>query len=341
MERAIICPQCNAPLRPHRFARSVVCSYCGTTVQLDEDSVSAALFHDAYNRWNSAQTYGIPSWSSIKDNHWELDECIAHGDISDVYIGRRARWPTQLVIIKLLRELRDLDLFNNEWDILQTLQASEANGADAFTALIPQPILHGPITGGSHIGKQTSIFHWSNGFYYTFEEVREAYPQGVPPRASIWIWRRILEILSFIHSSGLVHGAVLPSHLIIQENEHGVRLVGYSNAGHPGEKLRSVFSKFQAFYPEKLQSASVLSIAVDLSMSARCVAAMLGGNPRNATVPDSVPASLASLIRRIAFLDPSAKLQEGAWALRDELGNIANKEFGSPKFVPILMPSRV
>ena len=73
-------------------------------------SVSAALFHDAYNRWNSPQTYGISSWSSIRDNHWELDECIAHGDISDVYIGRRARWPTQLVIIKLLRELRDLDL---------------------------------------------------------------------------------------------------------------------------------------------------------------------------------------------------------------------------------------
>ena len=138
-----------------------------------------------------------------------------------------------------------------------------------------------------------------------------------------------------------MHGAVLPSHLIIQENEHGVRLVGYSYAGHPGEKLRSVFSKFQAFYPEKLQSSSVLSIAVDLSMSARCVAAMLGGNPRNATVPDSVPASLAALIRQIAFLDPNAKLQEGAWALRDELGNIANKEFGSPKFVPILMPSRV
>jgi primosomal protein N' len=48
MEHAIMCPQCNAPLAPHKFARSIVCPYCGATVRLDEASVSAAPFHEAF-----------------------------------------------------------------------------------------------------------------------------------------------------------------------------------------------------------------------------------------------------------------------------------------------------
>jgi hypothetical protein len=152
MERALMCPQCNAPLAPHRFAQSVVCSYCGTTVRLDSSSVSAGTFHEAFRVWNSPKSYQIASWISIGENHWELDKCIAKGDISDVYAGQRARWPTELVIVKLLRDRKDIDLFNNEWDALQMLHRSDAPGADAFTALLPQPVMRGDITTGSHAG---------------------------------------------------------------------------------------------------------------------------------------------------------------------------------------------
>ena len=218
MEHAITCPQCGAPLTPHHFAKSIVCSHCGTTVRLDDDSVSAEKFHKAFRVWNSPESYNITSWVSIGDRHWELNKCIAHGDISDVYTARRARWPTELAILKILRDRQDIDPFENEWRTLQALQRSNAPGADIFTTLIPQPITYGDITAGSHVGKRVSIFRWISGFHNTFDEVLQAYPQGIPPRASIWIWRRILEVLSFVHASGIVHGAVLPSHLLIQEN---------------------------------------------------------------------------------------------------------------------------
>src|ERR1051326_3317041 len=223
MEHAIMCPQCGAPVAPHKFARSIVCSYCGATVQLGESSVSAEIFHKAFRLWNSPATYQISSWLSIGESHWVLDQCIANGDISDVYIGQRARWPTELVLIKLLRNQQDKALFDNEWEVLQTLQRSGAPGADTFTTLLPQPVIHGDVINGAKAGQRASIFRWASDFYHTFDEVMQAYPQGLSPRASIWVWRRILEILSFIHNSGMVHGAVLPSHLLVQENDHGVR----------------------------------------------------------------------------------------------------------------------
>ena len=207
--------------------------------------------------------------------------------------------------MKLLRDRQDAELFDNEWNALQMLQKSDARGADTFTMLLPQPILHGDITAGPFAGQRVSIFRWASGFQHTFDEVIQAYPQGIPPQASIWIWRRILEVLSFIHASGMAHGAVLPAHLLIQENEHGVRLVGYSFAGRLSEKLRTVSHGYEFFYPKPAQSWSTLTAQLDLAMSARCIAAILGGNPETASLPQTVPAQLAGIVQRIALSEPA------------------------------------
>jgi serine/threonine protein kinase len=338
MEHAIMCPQCNAPLAPHRFARSVVCSYCGTTVQLDESSVSASIFHESFRVWNSPETYLIPSWISIGNRHWALEKLIAHGNISDVYTARLARWPTELAILKLLRDGQDIERFENEWNALRILQNSDAPGADTFTRLLPQPILHGDIAAGAFAVRRVSIFRWASGFHHNLGEVIQAYPQGIPPRASIWIWRRILEVLSFIHASGMAHGAVLPANLLIQENEHGIRLVGYSFSGRLNEKLQAVPHGYESFYPRPANSWSTLRAQLDLTMSARCIVAILGGNPETASLPKTVPAQLAGILQRIALSEPAGVAHEDAWTIREELGEIAREAFGSPQFIPIVMP---
>lgn len=339
MEKALMCPQCNAPLAPHRFAQSVVCSYCGTTIRFDVSSISAARFHEAFRVWNSPDSYQLSSWVSIKDKHWALGKRIAQGSISDVYTGQRARWPTELAILKILRDREDGDEFDNEWNVLQTLHRSNAPGVDNFTLLIPQPIIHGHIAAGSFAGKRVSVFRWAGGFYHNFYEVIQAYPQGIPHRASIWIWRRILEVLSFIHASGMVHGAVFPSHLLIQENEHGVRLVGYGCSGRIGEKLRSVSQNFESFYPQSARSRLTLTAQLDLAMSARCIIALLGGDPTTASLDTSVPVPLIRILQRVARIEQTGKSSEDAWSIREEIGDIAKQVYGAPQFIPIVMPS--
>ena len=336
MEHALMCPQCNAPLAPSRFARTVTCSYCGTTIKLDDTTVSAERFHKAFRAWNSPESYPIPAWFSIGDSYWGSGEFITSGDISDVYAGLRARWPTELVIIKILRDLRDVIPFDREWEALQILQQSSAPGADLFSSLLPQPVMHGNISNGDHAGQRANIFRWSSGFNHTFEEVIEVYPQGIPPRASIWVWRRMLETLSFIHNSGMVHGAVVPSHLLVQDNEHGVKLVGYTAADHPGKTLQTISPRYASFYPKSMRS---LSAQLDLTMSARCMIAILGGDPNTGALPKAVPSRLARLVQQTAESAPGASTKADAWSLREELGAIAREVFGAPQFNPIVMPS--
>ncbi len=339
VEHALVCPQCNAPLSPGRFARSVTCSYCGTTIQLDSSSVSAERFHEAFRVWNSPETYQITSWISLGDRNWAVNQQIAQGEISDVYTGRLARWPTELAILKILRDDKDIDRFDNEWVAIQALHRSEARGADGFTTLLPQPVSHGEISPGQLAGKRVSIFRRISGFKHTLEDVIRTYPQGIPPRASIWMWRRILEVLSFVHTSGMAHGAVIPPHLLIQENEHGMRLVGYGCSGKTGQKLRSIARDFEPFYPRSTRSQLILTPQLDLIMSARCISAALGGDPASTSFPDAVPSQLVDIVQRLAHSDPTSAPGEDAWSVREELGRLADQVFGPPRFIPIVMPS--
>ncbi|MGB7538573.1 MAG: serine/threonine-protein kinase [Anaerolineales bacterium] len=335
---ALICPQCNGRLEPSRFARSIVCPYCGTTIRIDEDTVSASAYREACKVWNSPADFPAATLCRIGEGYWSLEGFLARGESSDVYEARRARWPTERVVIKFLREKRDADLFDREWAVLEELQASEVSGADALSALIPQPVIHGEVNEGSHPGAQAMAFRRAAGFHHTLEDVRRAFPGGIEPRASIWVWRRILEILSFVHSAGFVHGAVLPPQLLVQENDHGIRIVGFSCAARIGKKLPAVNPRYEAFYPQSALDGAAMIPAVDLIMSARCIAAVLGGDGSAGTLPESIPGPLASVVRRVGWPDPKDPRFEAALAIREELGGVASSVYGAPKFCPIVMP---
>lgn len=339
VERVLKCPHCNAPLTPpSRFARSVVCAFCGASVQLDPTAVSAARFREAFQAWNQPASHGYSTWWSLGDSHWAPGQCIARGELSDVYVAERARWPTERVLLKVLRNPDDAPLFEHEWDILEQLQRSTANGAATFTTRLPQPVARGVLRGGPHAGAHAMALRWPSGFVHTFEAVRRAYPSGIDPRVSIWMWRRILETLSFLHRSGVVHGAVLPQHLLVQHREHGARLVGFSCADRPGERLRALCTGSQDFYPESLLRSETLTPEADLMMSARCIAAVLGGEPSRGTVPDAVPGALAALIQRVASGEGTRESGGDAWTLRERVGEVSARVFGRPGFHPLAMP---
>jgi serine/threonine protein kinase len=333
MSQALICPQCSAPLSPSRFARSVTCAYCGTTIQLDPSHVPAARFHEAYQIWNSPQTHGYSSWLSLDEDHWAIEHLLGQGDTADVYAGRRARWPTEVVVLKVARDAHKNPVLENEWGILQSLQQSTAPGADVFGRLLPQPVMHGQVTAGLFTGRKVSIFRREYGFRHSLEAVMQLYPHGIPPRSAIWLWRRVLELLHFLHASGLAHGAVLPAHILVQEDDHGATLIGFGCAGEIGKKVSARPADSEAFYPDP--GPCPLTPQLDLAMSARTMIAALGGDSASCSLPPVVPGPLAEMTRRIARLKPTARGQS-AWDLREMLGDLAERVFGPPQFCPLI-----
>jgi hypothetical protein len=163
----------------------------------------AERFHQAYQAWNAPQG---GETVSLGERHWTLDSLWRMGPgRMCTPAGARVGRPSW-VLLKIARDEHGRARLENEWKALEQLNARSPEAAQKFTAQIPQPVLHGAMDGGAFSGRWLSVFRRASGFKHTFAAVRLAYPQGIEPRASIGVWRRMLEILALLHQAGLAHG---------------------------------------------------------------------------------------------------------------------------------------
>lgn len=327
--RVLACPRCGAPLPKRAALVRVVCEYCKSEVTIERYAVKAADYRRTLDDYVGAVG---PDIVTLENARFRVLERIATGHSSDVWRAERATRLSERVIIKILRDPADEPLLRNEQAVLLELANSNAKGTDFFAAFLPQRVGFGR-GSGAHAGDRSSaVFREPAGFSHTLAGVQRAYPGGIDARHLVWVWRRSLELLGWLHLSGFVHGAVLPEHLLINARDHAVRLVGYSCAGRPGTPLAAVSPKDRALYPEALLNGGELSALADRTMLARVLLQAWGGNPLRAG--DAIPVELANLLEREA----SGAGTLDAWALSEEVSAAAKHCFGAPKFVTLRLP---
>jgi hypothetical protein len=327
------CPQCQAPLTPpSRFARTVVCPFCGTTAALDPSIVSTARYKAALADWRGPAAGTTPGTWRWGESVVRVLKPIGQGEVSDAFLVDRARFPGERLLLKVLRQDDDLALLDAEWDVLTRLHASDAT---KLLARVPEPVERGVLEDGPHAGRPCVALRWAPGFDHTLEDARTVSPRGIDPRAAPWVWRRILETLALLHRGGLVHGAVLPQHVLIETGEHGARLCGFSCAAAEGEELRRTCTRFEALYSERIGMLGRVTRFDDLVMSGRCIAWALGGPGDGTGLPDTVPEPLANLVREVAG---GASGELDPFALREAVGEAAKASFGEAGFNPLRFP---
>lgn len=305
------CPNCGADLPPPTASRR--CDFCGQRLApkdgawfAPEPEEEALVDPERPRLWLGGARYRVLGR-------------LARGESSDVFLGRRDTRPTEAVVIKILRAPSDADLLAREFETLRALQASTAQGAPHFSRLVPQPVAHGPARlglRGDEGERLATIVRWRSGFHFTFDDALRAHPGGVPSEHGVWLWKRILEVLGWVHRTGRVHGAIVPRHLLIHPRDHGVAMIGWSSSVLLKAPLAATVADAQAYYPEDLWNGAPAGAAHDLAMAARSVWHVLGGK---------APPEFAELLAR-----PS----DDAWALLGEVDAMARRVFGPPKYIP-------
>lgn len=303
------CPRCAAPL-PARASGAFHCTYCSTPLVPTRDG------------FRVAKTFGSDELTDpelprfwIGGARYAVLGRLAQGESSEVFLARRDHRLTERVIAKVLNARDDRDRLVRGWEVLTDLQRSNARGSAHFTRLLPQPVAQDEArlgVRGDEGKRSAAVYRFEGGFVHTFLDVRAAYPKGVPPTAAVWLWKRILELLSFVHESGWVHGQLAPQHLLVHARDHGVRFCGWSGAARVG--------------------AANATVDTDLAMSAASVLSLLGAG--DGQVPTSVPEGLARLLEATAAGNGASD----AWSVRALVDEAATKAFGPPKFVPFAMP---
>lgn len=309
---ALNCPQCSAPLPRVALWRSVKCNSCGSLIAKTESVVTRDSFRQAWNRarQESASLGGVLCGGAC----YHLLQSLGHGEISQVYLARRIGPLPLLATVKLSTATDAAGRYAREAQVARELQVLDCDGAGAyFSRLLPEVITQGVVDEGS--GRHGLVLRHPTGFWGSLAALNERFAPGIDPRHAVWIWRRMLEALNFIHKHGWSHGDVRPEHVLVHPQDHGVRLIGWASAK---------------------KGAGAKEKTMDLGRSARVVQVLLCGAGDAGGLPGSVPAGLAQLVT-LAATDEDFCCSQGAEGLDGLLRAQAKTAFGPPSFVPLVI----
>ncbi len=294
-------------------SRSLRCAYC------------AALLSPAQGAWAAAAAEVDPEplrhptcarlW--LGGHRYALLGRLAVGQLSDVFLAARDGRLSERVVIHFPRSEEDQPRLRRQDEVLAAIERAPAQGAPHFTRLLPQRVALGIGRLGleGQDGERfASAFRWRSGFVHSGLEVQAAHRGGIAPEHAVWMWKRLLELLGFVHAAGHFHGAIAPEHLLVHARDHGVVLCGWSSAGKLGDG----------------------TAARDLSLTAQTLSVLLGGNTDGP--PSSTPEPLATLLSAYARGEGEPI---GAWTLAERVQSAATSVFGPPRFVRFDMPGWV
>lgn len=246
-------------------------------------------------------------------------------DLCDLYLCEPAG------ILKLARRISDNDLVENEARVLRHLNGTTRKGG-TFDHYIPR-LLHAL----NHEGHAGNILSLVSGFI-TLGTVRRGYPAGIDFRDMVWMYKRLLVGIGYAHEQGVVHGAILPPHVLVHPTDHGAVIVDWSYAiTDPKDRIKALSLPFESFYPPEVTRRESPTPATDIFMAAKCALFLLGADPATDKIPDSVPQPIQDFF--LPSLDERAKHRpQNAWDLHTEFDKLLETVVGKPKYRPFKLP---
>lgn len=289
----------------------------------------------------AAGHYGQPDKVAaiIRAGHVYTDVVVyAAGDISDIYTGKYVDkdGSTKKVIIKLARVPTDRDLMDNEVKTLKKLLDSADEGKEHFRHYLPKLVERTNILIDK-VNRPALVLKLHENTL-TAKRVSSLLPNGLDPRDAAWMWRRLLEVLAWTHQHNIVHGAVLPDHLLLRPTDHGAKLIDWSYSVSVGQKLRAMVPALEAHYPAEVRRKEPATPALDVFMAAKLAVMLHGGDVETNTLPDNVPSPIVSLLRACLIQNPHRRYPS-AMEVYGEYDKILKKLYGPPAFRELVLPT--
>jgi len=186
-------------------------------------------------------------------------------------------------VVKIARAPHDNDLMIAEADALRLL----AGTGDEHHMYFPT-LLDSVVVQDGRRRMRANVTARMDGFY-NLEQVKERFPGGIDPLDMGWIWRRVLWALGGSHEAGILHTALVPSHIIIHPTLHGVLLVDWCYSVQRSDeefgRLSAIVGSYRDWYPADVLDHSVRPTeALDLAQAARSMCYVMEGQ----MVPDEM-----------------------------------------------------
>lgn len=267
----------------------------------------------------------------------KVESKFADGDLTALYrADTTSDAGTADSLIKVARSPKDNDLLAAEATALKRLHA-EPDKLERHIPILLDTFIY------QEGRRRANAIGWLDGFI-SLEQVRRAYPNGLDPRHGAWIWRRLLMGLGYAHDNGVLHGAVIPEHVLIEPKDHAVMLADwcYSSIDVDGRcppiKAAAGGAKRAMWYPEEIRAKEPPTIATDLYMAAQTMNWLMRG-PTASTAPRPMRAFFNG-----CTLTKQSMRPQNAWVLLEEFDALLER-MGEPfhprRWVELAVPTGV
>ncbi len=243
---------------------------------------------------------------------------VISGDVCDLHPADGDDPANPRVVLKVARSADDNDLLDAEATTLRALFGKEKT-APRF--LLQLPALLDSMT--MEDGLRANVMPLF-GEHRALTLVRG----HVDVRDVIWIAKRLLSVLGFVHTRGFVHGAVLPPHVLVHPITHGAVLTDFCYAVTRGEKIPALSPAHRALYPGEVLRGEPAEPGTDLFMAAKTLTWLL---------PASAPRELRDFLATCTH-EKLARRPDDAWALHEELDRLATRLLGKPVYRQLMLP---
>nr|WP_230417187.1 serine/threonine protein kinase [Micromonospora tarapacensis] len=240
------------------------------------------------------------------------------GDLADLYDVGADR------LLKLPRNPADNDLMAREQHALRTLAE---RGDPRWLPYVPRLVdsfAHRDAATGAE--RRVTVLATAPRLR-SLVEVRRAHPDGLDGRDAAWMWRRLLVALGLTHRAGVVHGAVLPPHVLIEPDAHGLVLVDWCLSTEPGGTVPALLPGYQDWYPAEVTERRPCGPGTDIALAVRCMTWLMGRH-----APRELLAFARGCRQRLLRARP-----DDAWRLLGELDEVLHRLYGPRTFRPFTL----
>jgi hypothetical protein len=278
---------------------------------------------------------------TIGSKTYHVLDRIAIGSICSIYRCRFTDGGKQVEgLFKIARDSRTNALVANEADILRRLYAFDpANRYTPFLPAIEASVALADGSGGPPRQGNVLRMHEkieSPDELYTLNQVKAAFPDGLDGRHVAWIWRRVLNIIGFAHSNGIVHGQVLPMHILIEPKTHKLLLVDWCCASIDHHPLPIIAGGYTNWYKRDRAATNPPAPALDVAFGARSMIELLGGDPLQLLFPSTVEPALQRHFERAL----GGGMNADAWKLLADFDKLMQALWGPRKFQVLTLPPK-
>lgn len=251
------------------------------------DKAEASLVFDKLTRLYEAAMQATDSGASFSSTHSLVfdsanmrhevtAELRTHFDMTTGYRARSTKGVTVTdSILKVAQLPRDNELLAAEADALRLLE-----GMDAEYVMFYPSLLDSFAVADGRKRLRANALAYLDGFV-NLEEVRARYPGGLHPLDMAWMWRRVLWALGGAHESGVLHGALVPSNILIHPAMHGVVLADWCYSvvriGDDYPSLRAIVGARRDWYPPDILKRHAPTEMHDIAFAARSMQFLTAG----------------------------------------------------------------